>query len=194
MYFNKKTKVTHTHTHTHTHTEDSIEQWRFLHVCISYRVYVKCRWWEKVIENLTQNAHARAHTHTYMRGCIQKFPDSVDNETYAYNNKHSLRSNTKDYGGRTHRTNSQNSDKLHLVAESCIICSSHSRRPVRKLLDTLFYTLHSPFRIYYVDGKESTLHHRSMGLCHLFRKCSQTKFSAYFPVSPLYFIRRIVLW
>jgi hypothetical protein len=29
---------------------------------------------------------------------------------YAYNNKHSLRSNTKFYGGKTHYTNSQNSD------------------------------------------------------------------------------------
>jgi len=26
--------------------------------------------------------------------------------------------------------------KLHLAAENCIICSSRSRRPVRKLLDT----------------------------------------------------------
>jgi hypothetical protein len=37
-----------------------------------------------------------------MRGCIQKFPDRVDNEIYAYNNKHSLWSNTKGYGGKTH--------------------------------------------------------------------------------------------
>jgi hypothetical protein len=29
---------------------------------------------------------------------------------YAYKNKHSLRSNTKDYGGKTHQTDSQNSD------------------------------------------------------------------------------------
>jgi hypothetical protein len=29
--------------------------------------------------------------------------------------------------------------RLHLVAESCTICSSRSRRPVRKLLDTLSY-------------------------------------------------------
>jgi hypothetical protein len=28
------------------------------------------------------------------------------NEIYAYNNKHSLRSNTKGYGGKTHRTDS----------------------------------------------------------------------------------------
>jgi hypothetical protein len=44
------------------------------------------------------------------RGCIQKFPDWVDNEIYAYNNKHSLRNNPKDYGGKTHYTGSQNSD------------------------------------------------------------------------------------
>jgi hypothetical protein len=31
--------------------------------------------------------------------------------------------------------------KLHLVAESCTICSSRSRRPVRKLLDTLSYVV-----------------------------------------------------
>jgi hypothetical protein len=37
-----------------------------------------------------------------VRGCIQKFPDWIDNEIYAYNNKQSLRSNTKGYGGKTH--------------------------------------------------------------------------------------------
>jgi hypothetical protein len=31
--------------------------------------------------------------------------------------------------------------QLHLVAESCTICSSRSKRPVRKLLDTLSYIL-----------------------------------------------------
>jgi hypothetical protein len=36
-----------------------------------------------------------------MRGCIQNFPDWVDNETNANNNKHSLRSNAKGYGGKT---------------------------------------------------------------------------------------------
>jgi hypothetical protein len=42
--------------------------------------------------------------------CIQKFPDWVDNEISKSNNKRSLRSNTKDYGGKTHYTDSQNSD------------------------------------------------------------------------------------
>jgi len=40
-------------------------------------------------------------------GCIQKFPDRVDDEI---NNKHSLRRNTKGYGGKTHYTDSQDSD------------------------------------------------------------------------------------
>jgi hypothetical protein len=50
------------------------------------------------------------YTRARARGCIQKFPDWVDNEIYAYKNKHSLRSNTKGYGGKTLYTDSQNSD------------------------------------------------------------------------------------
>jgi hypothetical protein len=38
----------------------------------------------------------------HLRGCIQKFPDWVYSGIYAYNNKHSLRSNIKGYGGKTH--------------------------------------------------------------------------------------------
>jgi hypothetical protein len=37
-----------------------------------------------------------------LRGYIQKFPDWTDNEINNSNNKHSLRSNTKGYGGETH--------------------------------------------------------------------------------------------
>jgi hypothetical protein len=48
--------------------------------------------------------------HGYVRGCIQKFPYWAHNEIYAYNNKHSLRRNTKSYGGKTRYTDSQNSD------------------------------------------------------------------------------------
>jgi hypothetical protein len=43
-----------------------------------------------------------------IRGCIQKFPDWVDNEIN--NNKRSLRRNTKGYGGKSHKSDSQNSD------------------------------------------------------------------------------------
>jgi len=37
----------------------------------------------------------------------------------------------------THKTVTQ----LHLVAENCIISSSHSRQPVQKLCDTLLYLM-----------------------------------------------------
>jgi hypothetical protein len=47
---------------------------------------------------------------TYAWG-IQKSPDWVDNEINN-NNKHSLRGNTKGYGGKTHYTDSQNSDTI----------------------------------------------------------------------------------
>jgi hypothetical protein len=46
----------------------------------------------------------------HVQGCIQNFLDWVDNEIYAYKNTHSLRSNIKGYGGKTHYTDSQNSD------------------------------------------------------------------------------------
>jgi hypothetical protein len=49
-----------------------------------------------------------------VRGCIQKFPDWIDNELYAYKNKHSMRSNTKGYGCKTHYTDSQNNDTTAL--------------------------------------------------------------------------------
>jgi hypothetical protein len=58
-----------------------------------------------------------------------------------YHNKHSLRSNTNvivaKLTGITHKIAIQ----LHLVAESCIIYSPCSRKPVRKLLYTPSYIL-----------------------------------------------------
>jgi hypothetical protein len=77
----------------------------------------------------------RYYEPTELRGCTQKYPDSVHNEIYAYNNKHSLRSNIKDYGGKTHWTDSQNSGTTASSVRELTIWSSRSRRPVRKLLD-----------------------------------------------------------
>jgi len=45
--------------------------------------------------------------------------------------------------------------QLHLVAESYTICSSRSRRPVRKLLDTLSYTLGNVATNFYCYFKSS---------------------------------------
>jgi hypothetical protein len=48
--------------------------------------------------------------HSAIWGCIQKFPDWVYNEIYAYLWYYSLRSNTKGYGDKTRQTDSQHSD------------------------------------------------------------------------------------
>jgi hypothetical protein len=46
----------------------------------------------------------------FTRGCIQKFPDWVDKEIYAYLWYYSLKSNTKGYGRKISYTDSQDSD------------------------------------------------------------------------------------
>jgi hypothetical protein len=51
---------------------------------------------------------------TDVRGCIQKFPEWVDNEINSYRWYYSLRSNTKGYSGKTYYTDLQNSDTIAL--------------------------------------------------------------------------------
>jgi hypothetical protein len=70
-----------------------------------------------------------------VRGCVLKFPDWVDNEIDIDDNKHSFRSNTNACDGKIHLSH-KIAIQLLLVAERCTICSSRSKRPVRKLLDT----------------------------------------------------------
>jgi hypothetical protein len=89
---------------------------------------------------LKTNNNGRIHPNgVHVPGCIQKFPDWVDNEiNNNSSNKHSLRSNTNGYGGKTHKTDSHKiALQLRLLAESCTTCSSGSRWPIQKLLDTL---------------------------------------------------------
>jgi hypothetical protein len=61
-----------------------------------------------------------------LRKYIQKFP---------------LRNNTKGYGGKTHKSDSQNSDTTVPSGRELYHFSSRSKRPVRKLLDTSPFTL-----------------------------------------------------
>jgi hypothetical protein len=78
---------------------------------------------------------------------MQKFPDSVGNEIYAYKNKHSLRRNTMGYGRKIHYTDSKNSDTIAQVAESCTVCSYCSRRPVGNFGYTLINLVHSDYGV-----------------------------------------------
>jgi hypothetical protein len=67
---------------------------------------------ENGTSQLPPSALQNHHTHNnFIQGCIQIFPE-VDNEINK--NKHSLRSNTKGYGGKTYKTDSQNSDTTAL--------------------------------------------------------------------------------
>jgi len=66
----------------------------------------RLRYWKPTFISalLTQNGYKRTppENKDVIRGCIQKFPDWVDNEIHAYKNNHSLRINTKGYDGKTH--------------------------------------------------------------------------------------------
>jgi len=78
-----------------------------------------------------------------LNGCTRVYPKVSGlshNEISNNNNKHTLRSNTKCYGGKTHYTDSQNSvTTVPSGRELYTICSYRSRWPVRKLLDTPSY-------------------------------------------------------
>jgi hypothetical protein len=77
---------------------------------------------------------------TGVRGWIWKFPDWVDNEIYTYLWYYYLRSNTKNCGGKTHYTDSQNSDTTAPSGRELYHLQFSLRRPVRKLLDTPSHT------------------------------------------------------
>jgi hypothetical protein len=51
-------------------------------------------------ERLTNPQRKESLLWNIIRGCIQKLPDWVDNEIYAYLWYYSLRNNTKVYGGK----------------------------------------------------------------------------------------------
>jgi hypothetical protein len=79
-------------------------------------------------------------------GCIQKFPDWFDNEinnnnNNNNNNKHSWEAIQRVMAAKLTRLTHKIAIQLHLAAESCTICSSRSRRPVRKLLNTPSYVI-----------------------------------------------------
>jgi hypothetical protein len=65
-----------------------------------------------------------------IRGCIQKLPDWVDNEVYAYNNNTRWEATQRIMAAELTRLTHKIAIQLHLVAKSCTI---HSRRPVRKI-------------------------------------------------------------
>jgi hypothetical protein len=74
-----------------------------------------------------------------VRWCIQKFPDAVDNEITLTTINTRWEATQSVMAAKITRLAHKIARQLHLVAESCIICSSRSRRPVRILSDTPLY-------------------------------------------------------
>jgi hypothetical protein len=73
------------------------------------------------------------------RGCIQKFPDWVDNEITLTTLNTRCEATQRVMAAKLTRLTHKIAIQLHLIAERCTICSSRSKRPVRKLLDTPSY-------------------------------------------------------
>jgi hypothetical protein len=70
-----------------------------------------------------------------IRGFIQKFPDWVIMK-YTFTTINTRWEATQRFmAAKLTRLTYKIAIQLHLLAESCTICSSHSRRPVRKLFD-----------------------------------------------------------
>jgi hypothetical protein len=71
-----------------------------------------------------------------VRGCIQKFPDWVITKYTLTIINTRWEARQRVMAAKLTRLTHKIAIYLNLVAESCTICSSRSRRPVRKLLDT----------------------------------------------------------
>jgi hypothetical protein len=72
-----------------------------------------------------------------IRGCVQKLPDWVVTKYTLTTIKTRWEATQRVMAAKLTRLTHKIAIKLHLVTESCTICSSRSRQPVRKLLDNL---------------------------------------------------------
>jgi hypothetical protein len=76
---------------------------------------------------------------SFVRGSVQKFPDWVIKKYTLTTINTRWEATQRVMAAKLTRLTHKIPIQLYLVAESCTICSSCSRRPVRKLLDTHSY-------------------------------------------------------
>jgi hypothetical protein len=92
------------------------------------------------LPDTTKHRHKFARAELTVRGCIQKFPDWVDKRNIRLQKINTRWEATQRVtAAKLTRLTHKIAIQLHAVAESCTTCSSRSRRPVRKLLDTHLY-------------------------------------------------------
>jgi hypothetical protein len=84
------------------------QEWWPLH----RKVWSQCVLFGRDIKVMHKTFFSFTRFSVFIRWCIQKFLDWVDNEICAYLWYCSLRSNIRGYGGKTHSTDSQNSDTI----------------------------------------------------------------------------------
>jgi hypothetical protein len=77
----------------------------------------------------------------FIRVCIQKFPDCVVMKYKLTSTNTHWEATKRVMAAKLTRLTHKIAIQLHLVAERCIIRSSRSKRPVRKLFDTPAYVL-----------------------------------------------------
>jgi hypothetical protein len=96
-------------------------------------------WWSvRILEDMNLTV-LKLQTFFLLR-CIQKFPDWVITK-YTLTTINTCWEATRRFmAAKLTRLTHKIAMQLHLVAESYTICSSRSRRPVRKLLDTPYVT------------------------------------------------------
>jgi hypothetical protein len=93
--------------------------------------------------------HPVSLTSIIIRGCIQKFPDGVITKYTLTTINTSWEATQRFMVAKVTRLTHKIAIQLQLVAESCTICNSHSKRPVREFLDTPSYYLpiHAKVRV-----------------------------------------------
>jgi hypothetical protein len=96
----------------------------------------------KRTDNLTRDTYKpTVHVYFHVRGCIQKSPDWVITKQTTTTTNTRREATQRVMAAKLTRLSHKIPIQLHLVAESYTTCSSCSRWPVRKLLDTLSYIL-----------------------------------------------------
>jgi hypothetical protein len=105
-----------------------------------------------LLYSLRRSLHGVSYSVTaFILECIQKFPNWVltKSKTIIINTRWKTRQSVMatELTRLTHKITIQ----LYLVAESCTICSSRSKRPVRELLNAPSYIPNTEGKAYYVD-------------------------------------------
>jgi hypothetical protein len=113
--------------------------WKTVKLKVKVKVKVNVKLKLSLCFLLIEHHAMKAHWGVEVQERIEKFPDLVYNEIMTTINTR-WEAIQRAMAAKLTRLTHKIARQLHLVAGSCTICSSRSRRPVRKLLDTPSYS------------------------------------------------------